>query len=55
MPEWWLSVKEPRTKRTLRLPLVLAVALRREAEANGRSLNAEIVHRLQASLASWKR
>jgi predicted HicB family RNase H-like nuclease len=42
-------------KRTVRLPPALAVKLEECAAQNGRSVNAEIVQRLRASLEGYRR
>jgi hypothetical protein len=38
----------------LRLPTTLSERLKDAAKENGRSLNAEIVHRLKVSLEGWR-
>lgn len=42
-------------KLTLRLDDTLKLRLQEAAKESGRSLNSEIIHRLNASLQGWKR
>jgi len=49
------TVKEPRPGYLLRMPPDLKLALILEAARNGRSLNAEIVWRLEQSLTGYRR
>lgn len=53
---WWQAGGvDLRVKRTVRLPPELAARLRECAAQNSRSENAEIVHRLRASLEGYRR
>jgi predicted HicB family RNase H-like nuclease len=49
-----MQAQNEREKLTLRLPANLHQRLAEQAQENGRSLNAEIVQRLRASMDGWK-
>jgi predicted HicB family RNase H-like nuclease len=48
------KVPRPNLAFNLRMPPNLKLALVAEAQANGRSLNSEIVYRLQKSLTTYR-
>lgn len=51
MPE----TKKLQVKFNLRMPLALRMRLDEEAARNNRSLNAELVHRLKASVEGYRK